>query len=174
MALAGLARDRLRRALCDDPAAPAAEIGRTQELLARVAHADRLFRPSGGGGNLDNTGATNITGGSLELVSPGALTTSSLSVSNGATLTLDSGSTISTTPPLTNNGTATFKNTADTVAALNGAGTLNLTPTALTVTNGGSFSGLIASSGSLTVCNACWYSTTRWPWWACQADSPCT
>ena len=36
-----------------DPAAPAAEIGRTQELLARVTHADRLFRPPGGGGNLD-------------------------------------------------------------------------------------------------------------------------
>src|SRR5919206_470732 len=29
-------------------------------------------------------------------------------------------------------------------------------------------------SGSLTVCTACWYSTTRWPWWACHADSPCT
>jgi peptidoglycan/xylan/chitin deacetylase (PgdA/CDA1 family) len=37
----------------DDPAAPAAEIGRTQKLLGAVAHADRLFRPSGGGGNLD-------------------------------------------------------------------------------------------------------------------------
>jgi len=36
-----------------DPAAPAAEIGRTQELLARVTNADRLFRPPGGGGNLD-------------------------------------------------------------------------------------------------------------------------
>ena len=30
------------------------------------------------------------------------------------------------------------------------------------------------SSGSLTVCSACWYSTTRCPWWACQAESPCT
>jgi len=36
-----------------DPAAPAAEIGRTQELLTGVTHADRLFRPPGGGGNLD-------------------------------------------------------------------------------------------------------------------------
>jgi peptidoglycan/xylan/chitin deacetylase (PgdA/CDA1 family) len=36
-----------------DPAAPADEIGRTQELLARVAAGDRLFRPPGGGGNLD-------------------------------------------------------------------------------------------------------------------------
>lgn len=36
-----------------DPAAPAAEIGRTQELLGRMAHPSRLFRPSGGGGNLD-------------------------------------------------------------------------------------------------------------------------
>jgi autotransporter-associated beta strand protein len=97
------------------------------------------------------TGATNITGGSLELVSPGALATSSISVSSGAGFTVDSGATISSAPSLTDTGTATFKNTADTVAALNGAGTLNLTPTALTVTNGGSFSGLIASSGSLTV-----------------------
>ena len=30
------------------------------------------------------------------------------------------------------------------------------------------------SSGSLTVCSACWYSTTRCPWWACHAASPCT
>jgi fibronectin-binding autotransporter adhesin len=97
------------------------------------------------------TGATSVTGGSLELVSPGALTTSSLSVSNGATLTLDSGSTISTTPPLTNNGTATFKNTAVSVSTLNGAGTLNLTPTALTITSGGTFSGPIASTGSVTL-----------------------
>jgi autotransporter-associated beta strand protein len=95
------------------------------------------------------TGATSVTGGSLELVSPGALTTSSISVSNGATLTLDSGSTIYTTPPLTDNGTATFKNTAVSVTTLNGTGTLNLTPTALTVTSGGTFSGPIASTGSV-------------------------
>ncbi len=36
-----------------DPAAPATEIGRTQELLDPVINADRLFRPPGGGGNLD-------------------------------------------------------------------------------------------------------------------------
>jgi peptidoglycan/xylan/chitin deacetylase (PgdA/CDA1 family) len=37
-----------------DPDTPAAEIGRTQELLAHVAHDDRLFRPPGGGGKLDH------------------------------------------------------------------------------------------------------------------------
>src|SRR4029453_18272830 len=30
------------------------------------------------------------------------------------------------------------------------------------------------SRGSLTVSRVCWYSTTRWPWWACQAVSPWT
>jgi hypothetical protein len=32
----------------------ATEIGRTQELLAGMVHPDRLFRPFGGGGNLDD------------------------------------------------------------------------------------------------------------------------
>jgi peptidoglycan-N-acetylglucosamine deacetylase len=36
-----------------DPGTPEVEIGRTQELLAHVAHEDRLFRPPGGGGKLD-------------------------------------------------------------------------------------------------------------------------
>src|SRR5205814_8828551 len=36
----------------DDVAAQ--EIGRTQDLLAELAHPDRLFRPYGAGGNLDD------------------------------------------------------------------------------------------------------------------------
>lgn len=36
-----------------DPETPAAEIGRTQDLLAHVAHDERFFRPPGGGGKLD-------------------------------------------------------------------------------------------------------------------------
>ena len=35
-----------------DPQAPQMEIGRTQEIIAPVAHADKLFRPFGGGGKL--------------------------------------------------------------------------------------------------------------------------
>jgi rhamnogalacturonan endolyase len=97
------------------------------------------------------TGATSITGGSLDLLSPGALATSSLSLSNGATLTVDSGATISSTPNFTDNGIATFNNAALSVGSLNGAGVLNLTPAALTVTNGGTFSGTIGGSGSVAV-----------------------
>jgi peptidoglycan/xylan/chitin deacetylase (PgdA/CDA1 family) len=36
-----------------EPDAPLLEIGRTQEALGGLAHADRFFRPNGGGGNLD-------------------------------------------------------------------------------------------------------------------------
>jgi len=39
--------------LSDDPDAAEAEIGRTQRVLGNLAHADRFFRPFGGGGNLD-------------------------------------------------------------------------------------------------------------------------
>ncbi len=38
---------------CADPDLPAREIGGTQELLGDLAHPDRLFRPPGGGGHLD-------------------------------------------------------------------------------------------------------------------------
>jgi peptidoglycan/xylan/chitin deacetylase (PgdA/CDA1 family) len=36
-----------------EPNAPELEIGRAQEALGALAHADRFFRPNGGGGNLD-------------------------------------------------------------------------------------------------------------------------
>jgi len=35
-----------------DPEAPAAEIGRTEELVGTLAHAEKFFRPNGGGGKL--------------------------------------------------------------------------------------------------------------------------
>ncbi len=101
------------------------------------------------------TGATSITGGSLELASPGALATSSLNVSSGATLTVDSGATITSTPNFTDNGIATFNNAALSVGSLNGSGVLNLTPAALTVTNGGTFSGTIGGGGSVSVTGSC-------------------
>ncbi|HET9904316.1 MAG TPA: polysaccharide deacetylase family protein [Xanthobacteraceae bacterium] len=37
-----------------DAKGPAREIARTQELIGALAHPDRLFRPYGGGGHLDN------------------------------------------------------------------------------------------------------------------------
>lgn len=36
-----------------EPDAPEAEIGRTEAALGGLAHAERFFRPNGGGGNLD-------------------------------------------------------------------------------------------------------------------------
>lgn len=38
--------------LCDAPDAAEAEVGRTEVLIADLAHPDRLFRPFGGGGRL--------------------------------------------------------------------------------------------------------------------------
>ena len=37
-----------------DPAAPAREIGEMQDAIGELSHRDRLFRPFGGGGNLDH------------------------------------------------------------------------------------------------------------------------
>ena len=37
----------------DDPELPAREIGQAQDLIGSLAHPDKLFRPSGGGGILD-------------------------------------------------------------------------------------------------------------------------
>jgi peptidoglycan/xylan/chitin deacetylase (PgdA/CDA1 family) len=38
---------------CDDPALPAREIGDNQDFIGSLSHPDKLFRPSGGGGILD-------------------------------------------------------------------------------------------------------------------------
>jgi peptidoglycan-N-acetylglucosamine deacetylase len=37
----------------DDPELPAREIGQTQDLIGSLAHPDKLFRPNGGGGIID-------------------------------------------------------------------------------------------------------------------------
>ena len=52
---------------------------------------------------------------------------------------------------LSDAGTVNLKNANQTIATLNGAGVLNLNPTALNVTGGGTFSGSIAGTGSVTV-----------------------
>jgi autotransporter-associated beta strand protein len=95
--------------------------------------------------------STSVTGGSLEIASPGSIASSSVGVSGGALLTVDSGAAISSATNLTDAGTATFDNSSQTIATLNGAGGLNLNPTALTISNGGSFSGAIGGTGGVTV-----------------------
>jgi len=44
---------RFRFGDLDDPDAPQRQIGATQDLIGAFGHADRLFRPPGGGGRLD-------------------------------------------------------------------------------------------------------------------------
>ena len=99
------------------------------------------------------TGSTNVTAGSLELVSPGALATNRIATTNGASFTIDSGATIASTTSLSVAGTTTLKSSAVTVSGFGGEGTgvLNLTSTAFTVTFGGSYGGTIAGTGSLTL-----------------------
>jgi arabinogalactan endo-1,4-beta-galactosidase len=109
---------------------------------------------SGGGtfsGPIGGSGSLTVSGSTLEIASPGSIATASVSVSSGASLKVDSGATITSTPNFTDNGTATFNNAAASIGLLNGAGTLNLNPAALTVTNGGTFSGPISGGGSIIV-----------------------
>ncbi|HEX4000004.1 MAG TPA: autotransporter-associated beta strand repeat-containing protein [Pirellulales bacterium] len=103
------------------------------------------------------TGNTNVTGGTLAIGSGGAIVGTGVSVSSGGTLSVLPGGSISTASTLTANGTVNFNNPTRTIATLNGtnvSAALNLNSTALTVSGGGSFAGVIAdgaSSGSLIV-----------------------
>ncbi len=97
-------------------------------------------------------GSTTVTGGRLEIASPGSLASTAVSTTfAGATLTVDSGASLSASTALSDAGTVTLNNSSQTIATLNGSGTLNLNPTALTISNGGTFSGPINGTGTLTV-----------------------
>ena len=85
--------------------------------------------------------------GTLSLTSTGHIISSNIIIAAGAVFS-DAG-TISTTTNLTDNGTTNFTAASSTVATLNGSGTLNLNPTLLTVTNGGTFTGPINGTGTL-------------------------
>jgi fibronectin-binding autotransporter adhesin len=113
--------------------------------------------PVAGGGSLvlsgvnTYTGATSVTVGSLEIASPGSLASTSVSVAASTLLTVDSGAALSSSTQISDSGTTTFKNASQTIATLNGTSKLNLTSTALTVSGGGTFSGVVAGTGSLAV-----------------------
>ncbi len=96
------------------------------------------------------TGSTKITGGTLELAT-GSIATATINVSSGAALTVDANTTLPAATAMTNAGTVTFKNTAQTIGTFNGAGAVSLTGTALTITAGGTISGLVSGTGSLIV-----------------------
>ncbi len=100
-------------------------------------------------GSSTYVGATTVSAGTLELASPGSLTSTALNVSTGATLNIDAGTTIPAATVLTDNGITNFTSPTKSIATLNGAGTVNLNPTVLTLTAGGTFSGVIAGTGSL-------------------------
>jgi autotransporter-associated beta strand protein len=108
---------------------------------------------TGGGtfsGPIASTGSLIIAGGSLTL--SGSNTYSgATNVSSGATLTVNSGASLSSSTALVDAGTVNLNNSAQSIASLNGSGNLNLDGTALTISGGGNFSGVIGSTGSLNV-----------------------
>jgi autotransporter-associated beta strand protein len=98
-----------------------------------------------------NSGDTSVSGGTLELAG-GSLGSANISTSAGAILTVDSGATISPSTNLTDAGTANFNNAAQTIATLNGSGTVNLGPgNVLTVGGGGNFTGVITDPGATLI-----------------------
>ncbi len=118
-------------------------IGGVSRLLVSGAGAVMLS------GNNTYTGDTAVNSGTLNLASAGHIVSTNILVAAGATF-LDAG-TIATTTNLTDNGTTSFTIASPTVATLNGSGALNLNPTILTVTGGGTLSGVAAGTGGLTI-----------------------
>ncbi len=96
-------------------------------------------------------GSTSVSAGSLEIASGGSITSVAVSVSGGASLSVDSGAAISSATNLTDGGVVNFSNVSQTIATLNGGGSMNLASTALTISGGGSFSGAIGGNGSVAV-----------------------
>jgi len=104
------------------------------------------------GGSNTYTGPTTVTGGTTTL--SGSLASTSISVSAGATLNVTSTGALATGTNLVDNGTTALSNASDTLATLNGSGVLGLSGTAITLTNGGTFSGTVsdgATAGSLAL-----------------------
>ena len=100
------------------------------------------------------TGPTTVSGGTLEISSPGSLASATVGVDFAAALTVDSGASLAAGTNLTNDGTVNLNNATQTIATLNGGGTglLNLNSNTLTVSGGGTFGGSITgASGALNV-----------------------
>jgi fibronectin-binding autotransporter adhesin len=101
------------------------------------------------------TGATAVNNGTLIVGSTGKIASGEIDVVAGSTFTVNSGGALtSTSLVLNDSGTVNYNGTALSVGTLSGAGTLNLKGTALTITQGGNFSGGIidtSTGASLTV-----------------------
>jgi autotransporter-associated beta strand protein len=96
------------------------------------------------------TGQTQINAGTLIVGPIGTIGSSAISVASGATLNVSSGGKLtSSSLVLTDNGTVDFA-ASTSVPTLNGAGTVNLLGTGITLTflNGGNFTGNVVTNGS--------------------------
>ncbi|MGA2030663.1 MAG: autotransporter-associated beta strand repeat-containing protein [Thermoguttaceae bacterium] len=99
--------------------------------------------------NANNFGAVTLSGGTIVVGAAGSLTTPSVNVSPGATLSV--AGTLGASTALVDNGTITFTSASQAVAALSGtnsAAVLTLNPTALTITAAnGTYPGVLSGGG---------------------------
>ncbi len=129
----------------------AGSVGGTTMNIASLAVANVIS-----GGNL-STPTVNINGGSLTVQSGGTLASTALAVASGASLSVQSGSSVSNNPSLANNGSVTF-GSDENIGALSGAtASAVITETGtLTVAGSGTYAGSIvdgngAGSANLTL-----------------------
>ena len=107
------------------------------------------------GGDVAAATTLAINGGNFTVNSGGTVAAAStVTVASGASFTIQSGGSLGSAPALTDNGTVTFNNAAQTVSSLNGASTGALAlgaGTTLSVSGGGAYAGGISGSGNLNV-----------------------
>jgi autotransporter-associated beta strand protein len=95
------------------------------------------------------TGNTTVNAGTLVVASGGAIVSNNINVVSGGAMTVNAGGSVSSSTNLTDNGAATFNEAGAAIGQLNGSGTLAI-GTALTVSAGGSFSGTITGTPTLS------------------------
>jgi autotransporter-associated beta strand protein len=97
------------------------------------------------------TGDTDVNAGTLVLASGGAIASNNVNVASGAALVINAGGSVSSSTNLTDNGIATFNEAGATIGQLNGTtGTLTIGSGSLSVSAGGSFSGTITGTPTLS------------------------
>jgi len=96
------------------------------------------------------TGATSVTGGTLNIGSGGSIVSTSVSVSSGATLQLIAGGSFAVAPNVADAGTFNLFGSGG-INTLTGAGNVSLFGSTLTLANGGTFTGKILSSGNVVL-----------------------
>jgi autotransporter-associated beta strand protein len=135
------------------------QIGSSSTAAASTLNYAGGGTPSTFGGVIQDTiGAGNqktaltVSSGSLNLTAPNTYT-GNTTVNNGATLAVAATGSLASTTNLVANGNAHFSNAAQTVNTLNGSGGVSLdNGVALTISNGGTFSGVISDDpGSVTI-----------------------